>query len=49
MWIAARAGHKRWFIALAILNTAGILDLIYIFYIQKKTWKDILSAFKSKV
>jgi hypothetical protein len=49
MWVAAREGHKRWFIALAVLNTFGILDLVYIFYIQKKTWRDIVNACKTKI
>ena len=37
LWKAA--GHKQltWFIVLAILNTAGILPIIYILFFQKKT------------
>lgn len=30
MWKSARNGHKVWFICIAIINTAGILPLIYI-------------------
>ena len=30
LWYAARNGHKGWFIAILILNTAGILPIIYI-------------------
>lgn len=36
LWKAARSSHKGWFIALLILNTAGILEIIYIFAIAKK-------------
>jgi len=36
LWRAARLGHMRWFIALLILNTAGILDIIYIFAVARR-------------
>ena len=49
VWTAARMGHKRWFIALIILNTFAILDIFYIFYVAKKTSKDIKNAFRSKI
>lgn len=49
LWIAARNSHKGWFIALMILNTLAILDIFYIFYIAKKTPKDIAHLFKSKI
>lgn len=31
LWKAARSGSKPWFIALLIVNTAGILEILYIF------------------
>lgn len=36
LWIAAREGHKPWFIILLILNTAGILEIIYIIFFSKR-------------
>jgi len=36
LWKAARNSHKGWFIALLILNTLAILEIIYIFYFSKK-------------
>jgi len=36
LWHAAKRGEKWWFIALLIINTAGILELIYIIFILKK-------------
>jgi hypothetical protein len=36
LWKSARLSQKYWFIALLILNTAGILDILYIFIISKK-------------
>lgn len=32
LWKSARNGHKGWFIALFIINTLAILDIIYIFF-----------------
>lgn len=39
LWYAARNGHKVWFVVLLVLNTAGILDIIYIFAIGKPAEK----------
>ncbi len=36
LWKAARISHKRWFIILLVLNTVGILDIIYIYFIASK-------------
>ena len=36
LWKAARAGSKPWFIALLVVNTLGILELLYIFVFSKK-------------
>lgn len=34
LWRAGAVRHdKRWFIALLILNTAGILEIIYLFFV----------------
>lgn len=35
LWKAARESQKYWFIAMLILNTAGILPIIYIFIFKK--------------
>jgi uncharacterized membrane protein len=31
LWIAAQENNKPWFIALLVLNTAGIVEIVYIF------------------
>lgn len=36
LWRAARNNDTVWFIALSILNTAGILEIFYLFYFSKK-------------
>lgn len=35
LWKAARADDRNWFIALLVINTVGILEIIYIYYISK--------------
>jgi len=39
LWKAAKKGHKKWFIAILILNTLAILEIIYIFIFSKKNQK----------
>ena len=36
LWLAARRGEKLWFIALLVLNTLAILEIIYIFLVAKR-------------
>ena len=38
LWRAARSGAKIWFIVLLLVNTLGILDILYYFYIHSKKW-----------
>lgn len=35
LWKAAQAKHQWWFIAILILNTFGLLPLVYILFFQK--------------
>jgi hypothetical protein len=44
LWTAAKNNHKGWFVALIIVNTFGILEIIYIFAVAKKKWSDIKST-----
>lgn len=37
LWISARKGERWWFVALLLINTIGILEIIYIFFISKRT------------
>jgi len=36
LWKAAKNEHKWWFIALLVLNTMALLEIIYIFFFSKK-------------
>ncbi len=39
LWKAARREDKIWFIVLLIVNTLGILDILYIYLFSKETSK----------
>ncbi len=36
LWLAARRQEKWWFIALLVLNTLAVLEIVYIFLIAKR-------------
>ncbi len=40
LWKAVRNNQKRWFIALLVLNTLAMLEIIYIFFFSKKKKED---------
>ena len=39
LWHSARRGEKWWFIIMLVVNTIGILELIYLFFIVGKWHK----------
>ena len=39
LWRAAKNDSKVWFVVLLLIHTLGILDIIYIFFISKKSGK----------
>jgi len=44
LWLAARRKEKWWFIALLVVNTLAILEIIYIFAVAKKSDTKVESA-----
>ncbi|MDP2945984.1 MAG: DUF5652 family protein [bacterium] len=36
LWKAVKNNHKRWFVALLVINTLGILEILYIFIFSKR-------------
>ena len=36
LWKAARLAHTKWFIFLLIVNTLGIVEIIYIYFVARK-------------
>ncbi len=45
LWTAAKRGDKIWFVVLAIVNTVGILEIIYVFAVAKKKWSEVKDSF----
>lgn len=39
LWYAARAGQKWWFIAILVVNTLGILEIIYLIWFRPKSFE----------
>ena len=36
LWRAAKNSHKKWFVALLVVNTLALLEIIYILYFSKE-------------
>jgi hypothetical protein len=39
LWKSARKGHIAWFIVLAIVNTVGILEILYVYIFSEINFK----------
>jgi len=39
LWRAAKNDHQKWFIALLIINTLGLLEILYLYLFSKRTIK----------
>ncbi|MEI6280629.1 MAG: DUF5652 family protein [bacterium] len=46
VWLAAKHNKKRWFVVLLILSTVSILEIFYIFKIEKKSWEEVKEDFR---
>jgi len=44
LWHAARNSQKGWFIALLVINTIGILEIIYLIWFRTKTKSPIVES-----
>lgn len=49
LWVAAKSDQKWWFLALLVINTLGILEIIYIFFVAKKKCSDIKQIFSKSI
>jgi len=45
LWKAAKNGHKKWFVALFLINTLAILEIVYIFYFSKKNNPNVTNSY----
>ena len=43
LWHSARSGHRVWFIIFMLVNTVGILEIIYLFAIRKLKKDELFS------
>ncbi len=41
LWKAARNGQPAWFIAILVINTLALLEIIYLVFFQKKKELDL--------
>jgi hypothetical protein len=48
LWKSARNSQLGWFIAIMVLNTIGILPIVYILWFQKKPRKIVVGKRKAK-
>lgn len=39
LWRSAELKQKNWFVAILVLNTIGILEIVYLFYFAKRRMK----------
>ena len=46
VWTAVKHDQKKWFVVLLLLNTASILEILYIFKIAKKSWAEVKTDFR---
>lgn len=43
LWHAGRRGQYWWFAILLVVNTLGILEIIYLFFVAKIKWNELFS------
>jgi methionyl-tRNA synthetase len=36
LWKSAQLSQKKWFVILLLLNTVGILEIVYLYFVAKK-------------
>ncbi|XKT74607.1 MAG: DUF5652 family protein [Patescibacteria group bacterium UBA2163] len=48
LWVAARNRHKWWFVAILVLNTVAILEIIYIFAVGRPALKEDVGTEETK-
>lgn len=49
LWKAAKKDAKVWFVAIFVLNTLGLLEILYIFLLYKIDFKKIYLNLKAKI
>ena len=49
LWKSAQSNQPYWFIALLIINTMGILEIVYLFVIARKKEKEMTTVENSEM
>lgn len=49
LWHSARRGQYWWFVILLVVNTLGILEIIYLFFVSKLHFKDLFTSHSGHV
>jgi len=44
LWKAAKRNEMRWFIVLLLVNTVGLLEIIYLYFISERKRKPLPTA-----
>lgn len=44
LWKSARYGQKVWFVVMLIVNTVGVLEIIYLAFFQKRPVRPIMRS-----
>lgn len=47
LWRSARRGQRYWFLIILVINTFGILEILYLFYFSTKGWENITRKFSN--
>lgn len=47
LWHSARRGQYGWFAVILVVNTVGILEIIYLFFVAKLKWSELFSLHRS--
>ncbi len=48
LWKAAKNNHKIWFVIILVVNTMGILEILYIYWLSKIDWNKKTNAINNK-
>jgi hypothetical protein len=43
LWHSGRRGQPWWFVIILVVNTVGILEIIYLFAVAKLKWSELFS------
>jgi hypothetical protein len=43
LWHSGRRGQPWWFVILVVVNTVGILEIVYLFAVAKLKWSELFS------